>query len=668
MSNYSFEINHLQNIRYSITDAPNGNWLNQKVEWGRQNSSMSTTYAQLIQYHCTSLIADSTSKSIEQIVRNHRSALKSFLSFLGKHETSSVGSELTTDFTSATSRYLKSLIDISERTISDRRGLLNAWRTSFEKFIGSPDVPVRGREFRSSKAPAAVATPFHQRLREALHTIGLKPKAAAKASNTSTSAMLRWMRGAHPSVRSLENLKKLETFLSIPNGELVHLALTDIKARTYVPSDLYRLRLKELATEKYCLHPSEVTPVFLAQWSKFFRYKTAAGAPRGLNRHAKGRWTLAPSDKATSSPTILNAQGNMVSAAADFWWNIFSRFVGFLRLDQARNGYGLNNDEAQNLAWLAVPDAVERFLEFITVRSDGLKHGSQRAFSSCVSTMVHRVHGYLAQQPEFALTLPDHVMEGWTWDEMCAETAKLAVAWKADSSGQSRDTAAPLQYFFGHKCALEPVMDAMNRLRLEANRSNHGVKEALHRRDELLLGFLTSNPLRAKNIISLTYKNDNSGNVYMDPSGGWRIRIPGDMFKNKSRVGRDTYDVAVPTWLQPMFDDYVRDFRPRLLKEQMDPGFFFLCRGGKRFNSMNRHVLMLTRRLIPECGGISPHAFRHLVATDWLNTHPNDFATVSLLLNDTIDVVMKNYAHLKKDMAFTKYADYLNEVRSSKGL
>lgn len=643
-------------------------WGQQKVGWGRPYKPMSFTYSQLMQRHRDALAADSSKESLIQIERNHRSALTGFLKFLGKHETSNVGLELTTDFAPTVSKYLSSLESISERTKSDRRSLLNAWRNTFVVLGDSVDTPVRGREVRSQSSPAAISTPFHERLREALDASGYRAKAAALASKTSASAISRWMRGAHPSKRSLPNLHKLEKLLSVPEGELFALASEGIKRKVHIPTDPFRKRLAELVKEKYRLKISEVTPKFREQWLSLFRYKTSATAPRGLNRHTKARWSLTPIEKSTIAPDAFNSQGTSVSAAANQAWTLASRFFGFLQLHIDRGGYGLAEEDAQNLAWLAVPDAIERFLEFVTERSDGLKHGGHRQFCSLVSTMTHGKHGYLSQQPAFSSTLPNEVLEGWSWTEMCVEAGKLAAAWKADSTDQSRDTSAPLQHFFEHECALEPVLSAMYELRREANNSRNGSQEAIHRRDEVLLGLLASNPLRAKNIITLTYNVNNTGDVYKDAAGAWRVRISGGMFKNKNRVAKDTYDVAVATWLTPLFDDYIREFRPRLLKDGLKSGYFFLSKHGKRFDSMNRRVLKVTRKHIPDSGGVSPHAFRHLVATDWLNAHPNDFATVALLLNDTISVVMDNYAHLKKDIAFNKYSDYLAGVKKSKNL
>jgi integrase len=203
----------------------------------------------------------------------------------------------------------------------------------------------------------------------------------------------------------------------------------------------------------------------------------------------------------------------------------------------------------------------------------------------------------------------------------------------------------------------------MTRLHAEAEAAPLGsLPEAVARRDELILGLLVSNPLRAKNLITMTYSGLNLGGIYKTASGVWRIRIAGNQFKNRDRVGAESYDVPVASWLAGLVSDYVSTFRPRLLQGGKDRGYFFVSsRDGKRFSALNRQVFQVTKRYIPECGGISPHAFRHLVATDWLTKNPNDFVTVAELLNDTIEVVIKSYAHLKKETSFARYDEYIKQ-------
>jgi hypothetical protein len=46
----------------------------------------------------------------------------------------------------------------------------------------------------------------------------------------------------------------------------------------------------------------------------------------------------------------------------------------------------------------------------------------------------------------------------------------------------------------------------------------------------------------------------------------------------------------------------------------------------------------------------------------WLSEHPNDFFVVAELLNDSLQVVLSTYVHLKKDISFSKYEAYVSAM------
>jgi integrase len=199
----------------------------------------------------------------------------------------------------------------------------------------------------------------------------------------------------------------------------------------------------------------------------------------------------------------------------------------------------------------------------------------------------------------------------------------------------------------------------MRKLRTIGDASLTGsIQEAVARRNEILLGILISNPLRSKNLITLTFKPDNTGDVFRSETGQWRIRIPASRMKNRKRLKKKLYNVPIAAWLYPLIEDYINIFRPTLGIDRKSDSFF-LSNKGSRFDALNKMIFTITRTMIPGCSGFGPHALRHLVATDWLTKHPNDFGTVSELLNDTIEVIMNNYVHLRQDVAFLRYEEYV---------
>jgi integrase len=401
------------------------------------------------------------------------------------------------------------------------------------------------------------------------------------------------------------------------------------------------------------------------EWNNYFNYKTKT-RPANLRRHKNGRWSLSHPGKTSVISNAVNTKNGMVCATAQICWGQFSSFFGFLTLSESLGGYGLPTDTQISMAWLAVPEAIDAYLEFCTRRSMNIKHGGQKKFGSEISKLTNPITGYLYQQPEFEMKLPDSAKVSRGWQEMCTEAHEIAKEWISDSKGKSRDPKSDLSYFLSQPYPLEPIFRVMKKLREEANCAPRGsTDEAIARRDELILAMLIANPLRAKNLMTMEYSDTNTGELTKAADGRWRVSISGQLFKNKSRVGNQKYDVPLPKWVSDLVSDYVLYYRPVFIRDIKDPGYLFLSRvGGGRFDHFGRRVFVVTRRYLPESGGISPHGFRHLVATDWLTKYPNDFITVAELLNDTIEVVMASYVHLKKEVSFARYEDHVCQMMS----
>ena len=110
-----------------------------------------------------------------------------------------------------------------------------------------------------------------------------------------------------------------------------------------------------------------------------------------------------------------------------------------------------------------------------------------------------------------------------------------------------------------------------------------GVDEAIWARDLLLIRLITSNPLRAKNLKLLTYKPDNTGNLYKKDDGSWNIWIDKKAFKNvKGAAGDQDYDIPVTANVWPIIEEYINVYRP-MLPDADKVSFVFLssviCQG-----------------------------------------------------------------------------------------
>ncbi len=655
------KFNGLQILRYSITAT-----INDRSTWkvipysalGGFTVTMSTTYENLIKKHLEHLENTINSDSLEQVKRNHMAALRSFLRHLNKSETSSVGNEMAEGFDQAVVNHIAAS-DLAERSKRDRKSILYAWKSTFATM---PNEAQRStRERRSAAVAPLYQTHFEKTLWSALKAKGLPPKRAAILAGVSTSAIGRWSRGALPNASTTGSLERLDVTLGLHKGTLANALEETLRpGKEAGLQNAYRQELKNRIQDKYAVTVNEALAPLIDEWQSLLRYKTAP-ATKKVKRNKGGKWTTLPVAHSTVEQAFYCSVGTSVCPAADIAWGRTSSFLGFLRRPRDKGGLNLTNEQAQTLAWFAVPEAIEAFFDFITERSDGLKHDGQAGFCTFANMLLHPQNGYLTQHPELASKLPTEYLSG-DWTEMCLEARETATSLKNDCNDTSRDPAKPIAPLLALENPLQPIFDAMKKLRRIGDVSQkHSMGEAVARRDELIFGLLVFNPLRINNIITLSYKTDNSGDISRDTSGKWTIRLHANRMKNRKRVAGQTYTVTLPAWLAALVEDYVNDHRKTLLGGKTCDNFF-LSSNGIRFEGLAQQFAKQTRTLIPGCSGFRPHAMRHLVATNWLVKNPNDFLTVSELLNDSLEVVMSNYAHLKKDTAFGRYNAQLQEL------
>lgn len=658
--------NGLGNYRFSITQQNNAafgwNWA---ALWGPDSGeSMDLSFNQLIDGHRVRLCGDAREIDgqpvLTQSFRNHLSTLHGFLASVGKTVESRVGVEFTSAFDKRMRDYLSGL-KVSAKSKTDRRAHLRSWKATVEVLS------------QVGKTSAPSESPFHIRLRQAVAALGEEPKAIARRCEASPSALRRWLHGGFPNRRALTSLRRIETALGLSRDELVRLVPWSMQRQGSNPDDLgrkkgpeieYRKQLRERTLSRYALKEDEVTPGLEAEWQNFFYYKTTR-MPK-LKRSTKGCWSMVSEEIAAPGVPSKGRRGGQASSAAGMNWTYIERFLGYVRLPLDRGGAGVALDEVGTMAWLAVPELVNGYLEFLTTRSDGLVHGGQRQFATFVASLVRPDFGYLRQQPEMLQRLPKRIADGVSWETLCSDTYELAKTWKRTAQDIARKPEEPILALLNLNEPLQPILsmvDKIDRLALEA--APGSVQEARTRRDALLIAMLYANPLRSRQFSNMRWRPDNGGNLYRTADGKWRLRFdPREMKNGKSSAARG-YDAPLPSWLSARIEAYLEEFRPMLLVDAKDNGFVFPnSREGGVWKQLGRHVAKLTRRHIPGCPGFGPHAFRHLVATNWLRHHPNDFLTVAELLSDSLQVVLSNYAHLRKDDSFDRYESYVDSMRA----
>jgi len=270
--------------------------------------------------------------------------------------------------------------------------------------------------------------------------------------------------------------------------------------------------------------------------------------------------------------------------------------------------------------------------------------------------------GFLALKPQLAKRLPSDYGRR-PRGQTCDSVVQLCQEWKKDATEKSRNPIDPIRPLLNLAEPFAPVLRAIADLDAAAAAAPAGsLDEAIYKRDALLLSMLMANPLRRRNYVLMTWHADNTGALYRRQDGQWRIRFGANDFKNAKGADKSAYDAPLPRAIDDRLQAYIDEYRPRLVRRTGTSPWLFPNRMGDMWEALSRHVEKLTRRLLPETLGFGAHAFRHLVATDYLRKNPNDYPTVALLLHDKLETVLAEYAHLRQDDSFGRYERHLLDI------
>lgn len=662
MKEKSYLFNGLQNQRYTITAVCNVSPQVSIFGFGSTSSTsaweltMNITYQELaikLKSHFGKDLDGVPTTSTQQY-RNHLSTLHSYLAFQGKTLESRVGLELSSGYDDKLANYLASIV-VADRTKRDRRLHLNLVRRLFE-------------ESKKATAPVEKTTALSTTLQNALAAEGIAPKMLAKQIGVSPSSLRQWLRGATPNQRGVASLRRVEAALKLSRDALVNLIpkVTN-EANPTLPEISYRAQMRARIQDVYALPEKEMSTALRNEWRDWLDAKTTGAS----SERAKGerRWRLLPPEK-TLKCSRLAMIGDSSCPTADWALDRLRQCLGWMRRPKDRDGGGYAPEVVQSLAWFARPEVVEGFLQFLTQRSDRLKHGGQAGFARYVNLLTRPQRGYLWRHPELRFRLPENFQPASddAWRTLCAETTAIADSWIRESSDKNRRPAEPVAALLASDEPLSHLLGAVEKIdQLAAKARPGGLAEARHRRNALLIAFLISNPLRLRTISTLTWTPDNQGDVYQTANGRWRIRLSSISMKNgENEFRRRPYDVEVSEWVGELLSSYLEEFRPVILKGVTSRYFFVGAPSVKPWSSLDNCFQELTQQHIPACLGFGPHTVRHIVATNWLASHPNDFLTVAELLNDRLQTVMAEYAHLKRDTSLGRHSADIDALRAAR--
>ncbi|WP_345797608.1 hypothetical protein [Castellaniella sp. MT123] len=611
----------------------------------------------------------------KQTVANRLTALNLFLRANHLHEQDVVGEEFRAGHGAAIEPLVAELRreGRSERSIGNTRSALMAFKKAVVVF--DTQLAVAGADI----------SPFHKRIKEVLSAYPIRR--VAKQCAIPPDMLFGWRNGKWPRISSICHLRRLESFFGLERESLVFLAgFQDGKHIEQRVGDAatieYRVGLARRSKENYWLRvpcDSELAE----QWRALLEYKTAA-VPF-LERSGNGRWTLAPlaAARETSGSWWAFLDGREVPSARMGWARVAS-YLGWLSLPAKEGGGNVPVVDAQTLAWFAVPEFIEKFLDWMKARAGGKHTGTTREFLAMVRWLCRPGDGYLYQMPHLVETLP-RSYRGHDWKALCERQHKYAGQLNRiyqPEMAAGRDPFEPITTLVNSQEPMQYMMDMVARMRADRPIGRSLRAQAVWARDLFVVELLLSNPIRLRNLACLQWHgekgsrgSDKDGVLYQRDDGSWWIYIPKRLLKNRASTAsiRD-YHAPVHRAVWPDLERYIFKFRPVL--QRAPTNLVILTLNGGRaatrarengqhvhlpYMDIGRTVFRLTRKYLWKSDGIGPHAFRHIVATAILKAPGGDVKTAAQVLNDKETTVEEHYAWLSSGDGSQRMAELLKD-------
>ncbi len=576
-----------------------------------------------------------------QTAANRATALRGFLNANHLQMEDIVGAEMRVRYPEAIERYIVQMQEEGrpQRSISNTRSTMRPWK----------DAVV---EFDTVEAlSSGNATPFMQAIKSVIEDRPVKR--IAKEAGIPLDMLWGWLKGKIPRASSARYILRLESYFGIERNTLVALSgMKTIGHRASVgekptPRE-YNEILGRMTKSPFCLKPSEDSPL-RKQWQEFLKYKTAA-APT-LKRTKRGKWRFSPCPLTPeTAPNWWSFLDGKEVASSRIGWIKTSGYLGWLGLPAEQGGQAINEEQLHTLAWLVVPDFLEAYMDWMRGRA-GKRNQGQNQFLAFVTSLVRPRFGYLRQRPELHATLPIEY-QNFSWDDLCNRQFDLAeqlVSSFKDEIEVSRNPFDPIRHLIELSQPMDALADMVQRMRGDRP-IGQPKREAVWGRDLFLVKLLISNPLRRRNFAHLTWRADNTGQLYQRVDKSWWIRIHKTKFKNTNGAAGDKeYDCQVNPAVWRDLERYLFIYRPVLLRAPTDLVFLALNspRGQvehRPWADISKRVEILTAMYLPSCAGFGMHSFRHLVTTSILKADGGDFKTAAGILNDRVETVERHYS------------------------
>lgn len=424
-------------------------------------------------------------------------------------------------------------------------------------------------------------------------------------------------------------------------------------------------RCKNYPADRYKYnHPSQEIKT---EWLNLVNFFTVPFFLDNKDRNSKWRVKSKKLSSNSRDKWFAQTQGGVCTVAA-MKWKMVSSFLGFLILPKDRGGEALAEREL-SLALLSDAGLVVKYINFRKNRS-GCFTGETKVFLGFCLTLLRKKTGYLRQFPEMGKRLLNPFSKE-DWEEYCERNWNkilkiLRELKKGKEIKKGRNPDEPIKAVLDNQNPIDVLWKMIETMEKEQAQIVPEKKLAKHIRDILLIKMLTINPLRRHHYSIMTYKDNNTGNLVRISDGSWGLHFEAEDFKNQNGAANGSYDVILSKSIWKQLEEYLREHRRFLLgADRCD----YLFLSGKDFKgdgmwppeSISRRVKLLTQRYIRNCPGFGPHAFRHIVATEYLKNNPNGYQVVANILHDKLETVLSEYAHLKIADGFSHWISYLED-------
>lgn len=602
-----------------------------------------------------------------QQVANISSALRLWLRVHGFVPNKAVGRELAEDFDLHLMRFQDINAErLAPRTQRDRQEQMLRWKAMAKVVRATVTLPMA----------------FGEAVFQCLECSSLTRRAIAAHCGITTQCLYTWCQEKFLPIGSgTVAVEKLEQLLELPTGTLVGRLPMGRRTRYSrekgepLQQSAYsaRCEAQRMLHPNYCL---SFTPRIKSQWVHVLSLKTDPMRPFA---RARNTWRLKEISKVSTRVTEPMMFHGRVCVTAGVHWNFIASYLGFLKLAPP-HGYGMEESDVDTLAWLACPEHVLRYTNWLKRKSgDKISNGVVH-FLTTVESYLRPQTGYLWLTSALASTLPPDALLGGggaedkdvvqLWQKHCEATRERVRQYRTRAIetikvSKSRDSTEQITDILSDVFPLKRLVAFQYALEQAPPPCTHHRDYIVWLRDVVLCKMLISNPLRIGQYAAMTYLRNGKGNLFQAGLGRWQLRFSPEDFKNEKGAAAGPYQADVDATIGPWIDRYLSESRPHLVDEERTDRFFLpAVRGvpkvrpflealglsdpdGFTSDSLGKRVTTLTRIYIPDSPGFGPQSFRHIIATDHLKRHPSDYVTVATLLHDTLATVLRHYGHLK---------------------